>query len=249
MDVGGSSTELITAREQHISWLTSVPIGSGWLHDIYLSSNPPSQDEVKEVEDFLNTYIPGLHVPEAPTSLVVTGSSAKALLKLATQALKLDPQSNRLTSKDLQGCCGLLLSLPAEEELGQLHDSDVLIALLRLCLGNQEGAVDTQALSSSSKTQGKARSLLRPELVADLLDPAVAPSAEQHYGLEHMLRKQEQTREQQYRAFRRHWYHLQEQDFRRHVLAYWIRKWWVLDGGENTVDSDEHTHKPNKSTC
>lgn len=51
------------------------------------------------------------------------------------------------------------------------------------------------------------------------LDPAVAPSAGQRYDLEHMLRKQEQSREQQYQALRRHWYHLQEQDFFRHVLA------------------------------
>ena len=115
LDVGGSSTELITAREHHISWLTSVPIGSGWLHDMYLSSNPPSQGEVMEAEDFLNSYISSLHVPEAPSSLVVTGSSAKALLKLATQALKLDPQSNRLTQQDLQACRGLLLSLSAED--------------------------------------------------------------------------------------------------------------------------------------
>ena len=114
VDVGGGSTELVTAQERLITWLISVPIGSGWLHDQYLSSNPPSQDEVEKAEDFLHTYIPGLHVPQPPPALIVTGSSAKALLKLAKQALKLDEQGDRLTREDLQGCRGLLLSLSAE---------------------------------------------------------------------------------------------------------------------------------------
>jgi Ppx/GppA phosphatase family/CHAD domain len=114
LDVGGASTELVTARERLITWLISVPIGSGWLHDQYLSSNPPSQEEVEKAEDFLRTYIPGLHVPQPPPALIVTGSSAKALLKLAEQALKLDGQGEHLTRDDLLGCRGLLLSLPAE---------------------------------------------------------------------------------------------------------------------------------------
>lgn len=114
LDVGGASTELVTAQERHITWLISVPIGSGWLHEQYLSSNPPSPDEVEKAENFLHTYIPGLHVPQPPPALIVTGSSAKALLKLAKQALKLDEQGDRLTREDLLGCRGLLLSLPAE---------------------------------------------------------------------------------------------------------------------------------------
>ncbi len=52
-----------------------------------------------------------------------------------------------------------------------------------------------------------------------LLDTAAAPSAEERYGLEQLLRKQQQIREEQYQAFRQHWYHLQEQDFRHHLLA------------------------------
>ncbi len=106
-----------------------------------------------------------------------------------------------------------------QEELGQLHDSDVLIALLRLCLGSQEGPLDQQAFSSTKNKQGKAQPFLRPELVAELLDPSAVPTGEQRYGLEQLLRKQQQIREEQYHAFRKHWYRLQEQDFRRSILA------------------------------
>ncbi len=107
-----------------------------------------------------------------------------------------------------------------QDELGAMHDRDVMVGLLRLCLGSQESApIYDQALSAAQKQQGKARSILRPELVAVLIDAKVAPSAEDRYGLELLLRKYQQDREQQYAAFRQHWYQLQVRDFRREVLS------------------------------
>src|SRR5438270_6593065 len=40
LDVGGGSSEIVTAKNRHIAWLTSVPIGSGAIHDRYLPSDP-----------------------------------------------------------------------------------------------------------------------------------------------------------------------------------------------------------------
>ena len=40
MDLGGGSLELVTAKDSQITWKTSVPIGSGWLHDRYLTGDP-----------------------------------------------------------------------------------------------------------------------------------------------------------------------------------------------------------------
>jgi hypothetical protein len=108
-----------------------------------------------------------------------------------------------------------------QEELGQLHDSDVMIALLRLCLGSQEYPVMSQVATAGQQGQGKkqvAKPFLRPELVAELLNPSIAHTAEERYGLEQFLRKQELAREEQYRAFHQHWYRLQEQDFRHHLI-------------------------------
>ena len=62
------------------------------------------------------------------------------------------------------------------------------------------------------------KSLVSPELIADLLDPTVAPSVEERYGLEHFLQNQEQLRNKQYDAFRQHWFALQARDFKRQVL-------------------------------
>lgn len=115
LDVGGGSTELITAKKRHITWLTSIPIGSGWLHDRYLHSNPPTQDEIEIARTFLQTYLQGMRIPQRPPTLIVTGSSASVLLKLAQQAFGLDNQSDRLTCDDLTNCETLLRALPAEE--------------------------------------------------------------------------------------------------------------------------------------
>ncbi len=104
-----------------------------------------------------------------------------------------------------------------QEELGAFHDSDVMIALLRLCLSEQDsGTAYEDTLLGAKKQQGQF--MLPPELVADVVDPAVTPTAEERYGLEQLLLKCQRSREEQYYAFRQHWLRLQERDFRREVL-------------------------------
>jgi len=103
-----------------------------------------------------------------------------------------------------------------QDELGALHDSDVRIAMLRLCLANQESPLNNQALAVSAK--GPHKSFLPQELIEALVDPKAAPDAEQRYGLEQFLHKQEEQRIEQYQHFRQHWYSLQEQNFRTHLL-------------------------------
>ena len=115
MDLGGGSMELVTARNMHITWRTSLPVGSGWLHDRYLTSNPPTFDDVTIAETFLQTYFRGLQLKHHPPVLIVTGGSANSLLFLARKALHLDEQHTQLTQQDLLRCQGLLISLPAEE--------------------------------------------------------------------------------------------------------------------------------------
>jgi CHAD domain-containing protein len=107
-----------------------------------------------------------------------------------------------------------------QNELGELHDSDVMIALLRICLGIQDGGSGYEnALTHIKPQRIKGRSLLEPGLMAVLLDHDSAPSAEERYGLEWLLKEQQRLREQQYAAFRQHWYTLQARDFRRLLLA------------------------------
>ena len=115
MDLGGGSMELVNARNMHITWRTSLPIGSGWLHDRYLSANPPTYDDVTVAETFLQTYFRGLQLKHTPPVLIVTGGSANSILFLARNAFNLDVNHTHITVQDLIRCQGLLISLPAEE--------------------------------------------------------------------------------------------------------------------------------------
>jgi len=106
-----------------------------------------------------------------------------------------------------------------QDELGTLHDEDGMIALLRLCMGGEDaGVAYKQALVQASKQKSQEKVFLPLALVAAVLDPAHAPSAEQRYGLEHLLLERSQAREERYQTFRRHWYQLQARDFRRELL-------------------------------
>jgi exopolyphosphatase/pppGpp-phosphohydrolase len=124
MDLGGGSLELIIAKKAQITWRTSVPIGSGWLHDRYLPSDPPTYEEIAVADTFLQTYLQNMGIKRFPPVLVVTGGSANSLLRLIQRAFHLDMGSNRLTHDDLVRCMGLLLALPAEE-IAQRYEQPV----------------------------------------------------------------------------------------------------------------------------
>ena len=107
-----------------------------------------------------------------------------------------------------------------QDEIGALHDGDVIIALLRLCLGSQDsGVAYEQALVEVEKQGSKKEALVPPAMVADLVDPSVESTAEERYGLEEMLLTQQRMREERYAVFRQHWYQLQARDFRREILV------------------------------
>src|SRR5712691_3568962 len=115
MDLGGGSTELVTASNGRINWQTSLPVGSGWLHDRYLLSDPPSGDDLEVARTFLDTYFRGLRVKPLAPRLVLTGGSATALLQLVQRAFGLDEHTSILTIGNISYCEGLLSALSAQE--------------------------------------------------------------------------------------------------------------------------------------
>ncbi|GHO43275.1 CHAD domain-containing protein [Ktedonospora formicarum] len=118
--------------------------------------------------------------------------------------------------------CGLLVKEVEliQGELGELHDADVMVALLRLCLGSSDsGAPYQEALVRATKLPKKGKVMVDPDLVAHFADPGVTPSAEERQGLEWLLSDYEKRRKQHYTAFCQHWQELLAQDFR-HKLLY-----------------------------
>jgi exopolyphosphatase/pppGpp-phosphohydrolase len=69
---------------------------------------------MEAARSYLASQLLMMRIPESP-ALIVTGSSASSLLKLAQHAFKLDEQGDQLTVEDLARCEGLLGALKAEE--------------------------------------------------------------------------------------------------------------------------------------
>jgi exopolyphosphatase/pppGpp-phosphohydrolase len=115
MDLGGGSTELVIAKHEQVLWSTSVPVGSGWLHDRYFHADPPTRDDLAVARTFLETYFQGLSIKPRPSVLLATGGSANSLLFLARDAFNLPPQQQVIVYDDLVRCQGLLNAFSSEE--------------------------------------------------------------------------------------------------------------------------------------
>ncbi len=116
-----------------------------------------------------------------------------------------------------------------QEELGALHDSDVMMALLRLCIQqeheNASGEDEQQQIQESYAQAIAAQEevgkhiITNLELVASLLAARTAPSQAQRASLQHLLQDTIQQRGAHYNAFRIHWDRLQTQNFQHSIQS------------------------------
>jgi exopolyphosphatase/guanosine-5'-triphosphate,3'-diphosphate pyrophosphatase len=84
IDVGGGSSEIaIGLADGAMTWSASFRIGSGFLADAYLRSDPPSVDELEKVRRHVQGTFEGLEPPPA-SSAVAVGGTATSLRRLET---------------------------------------------------------------------------------------------------------------------------------------------------------------------
>jgi exopolyphosphatase / guanosine-5'-triphosphate,3'-diphosphate pyrophosphatase len=82
IDVGGGSTELAVGEpDGTVAWSGSFRIGSGFLADSYLRSDPPSVRELEAVRSHVEGAFEGL-APPAADSAVAVGGTATSLRRL-----------------------------------------------------------------------------------------------------------------------------------------------------------------------
>jgi exopolyphosphatase / guanosine-5'-triphosphate,3'-diphosphate pyrophosphatase len=82
VDVGGGSTELAVGDpDGTVGWSQSFRIGSGFLADSYLASDPPSARELASVRSHVTGALEGLEPPRA-RSAVAVGGTATSLRRL-----------------------------------------------------------------------------------------------------------------------------------------------------------------------
>jgi exopolyphosphatase / guanosine-5'-triphosphate,3'-diphosphate pyrophosphatase len=82
IDVGGGSSEIaIGEPDGAMAWSASFRIGSGFLADAYLRSDPPSIDELEKVRRHVAGTFEGLEPPPAQDAVAV-GGTATSLRRL-----------------------------------------------------------------------------------------------------------------------------------------------------------------------
>ena len=90
VDVGGGSTEIAVGTvADGVQWCGSFRVGSGFLADHYLRSDPPSISELHAVREHAVGVFEGLDVP-APDVAVAVGGSAASLRRLVGAVLEPD---------------------------------------------------------------------------------------------------------------------------------------------------------------
>ena len=91
VDVGGGSTELVVGTlADGVGWSSSFRVGSGFLAEAYLRSDPPAAAELERVRQHVAGVFEGLDAPRPPAAFAV-GGSAGSLRRLVGGVL--DPDS------------------------------------------------------------------------------------------------------------------------------------------------------------
>ena len=89
-DVGGGSSELVCGTlAEGATWSASFRVGSGFLADAYLRSDPPSAAELDAVRRHAEGVFEGLEVPPVEAAFAV-GGSATSLRRLVGAELSYD---------------------------------------------------------------------------------------------------------------------------------------------------------------
>jgi len=101
VDVGGGSTEIaVGTLADGVSWSSSFRVGSGFLADSYLHSDPPSAAELHAVRQHAGGVLEGLDVPQ-PDCAVAVGGSAASLRRLVGAVL--EPETLQRALRVLSG--------------------------------------------------------------------------------------------------------------------------------------------------
>jgi exopolyphosphatase / guanosine-5'-triphosphate,3'-diphosphate pyrophosphatase len=106
VDVGGGSSEIAVGDPNgRMAWSASFRIGSGFLADSYLRSDPPAVDELEKLRRHVAGTLEGLE-PPAAESAVAVGGTATSLRRLV---------GGELSHETLERAISVLSLTPIEE--------------------------------------------------------------------------------------------------------------------------------------
>jgi exopolyphosphatase / guanosine-5'-triphosphate,3'-diphosphate pyrophosphatase len=136
IDVGGGSTELaVGERDGTVSWSGSFRIGSGFLADAYLQSDPPSVSELAAVRSHVEGTFEGLAPPEADTAVAV-GGTATSLRRLVGAELSYETLERGIRVLSLTPVAEIARRFELDPERVRLLPAGILVLeSLSKCLG------------------------------------------------------------------------------------------------------------------
>src|SRR5215217_420230 len=108
-DVGGGSTEVISATDGAFRSARSIPLGSGRLTDRLVRSDPPTAEEIAASRAAAGRALSELDLPSGPIDrLLAAGGTGEYLMRLV-------PSGRPATGEDLDGVLVRLTTIPAGE--------------------------------------------------------------------------------------------------------------------------------------
>ena len=112
VDIGGGSTERVTAHGRRIGWAVSTEAGSGRLTERFLRSDPPAFEELEACAAHVRSLLPVLDVRAAIGVAGTVTSTATIALGEACSVHR-----HRLSLASIESTLGLLASLELAERV------------------------------------------------------------------------------------------------------------------------------------
>jgi len=125
LDLGGVSLEIVVGQGTRILWRTSLPLGSGTIHDRYAPSDPPSAQELDAARAAVDALLVPLDPLQTDEHAVACGGTATTLALLEGQLRRTHPRARMaatrmalratLSADELEQLMKLAQAVPAQE--------------------------------------------------------------------------------------------------------------------------------------
>jgi exopolyphosphatase/pppGpp-phosphohydrolase len=90
LDLGGGSIEIVLGVGSAVQWRTSLPLGSGALHDRFAPADPATAEQLAAVRSHVEQTLAPLDLPLPVSEALASGGTATTLAALAARALTRD---------------------------------------------------------------------------------------------------------------------------------------------------------------
>jgi len=118
LDIGGGSTELALGKTAEILQHISLPMGAVVLTERFITGDPPSGEEVRQMQEFALKTLSGFEPVQKTDELVAIGGTVTTLARISGYATSPGAVSNAdnngmpLSLKEVQRLVGLFSQMP-----------------------------------------------------------------------------------------------------------------------------------------